>query len=154
MSAAFLVCAAAAAGGVQVRFIDPQHYTDARLDGYGATDERVLRTLERHLQELGGRCLDAGDTLDIQILDIDLAGQQEWWRRSGARNLRVMRDVTWPRIRLAYALRRADGEIIESRERLSDMNYLWSSAYVRTDSMELPYERAMLSSWFSQSFCR
>lgn len=43
---------------------------------------------------LGSRCLAADQTLDIRVLDIDLAGHHEWWHRN---DLRVMRDVTWSR---------------------------------------------------------
>jgi hypothetical protein len=154
LAAAFLMVSAPASGALQVQFLEPERYTDARLDNYYGTDEHVLRIVEQHLQGLASRCLSASEALHIQVLDIDLAGQQEWWNRSGTYNLRIMRETTWPRIKLVYTLRRGNGEFTEARERLSDMNYLWNSAYVRADSMPLPYERVMLTSWFERAFCR
>lgn len=141
------------AGEAHVRFVNPQDYTDASMDGVYRADQRVLGMVERHLQGLAGRCLPAGQTLDIQVFDIDLAGQYEWWRGAGYHDVRVMREITWPRIDLAYTLRKGDGKTVETREQVSDMQYLWSSGFVRTDSRPLPYERAMLDRWFEQRFC-
>jgi hypothetical protein len=147
--ACLTVCAPATAG-LQVDFIAPERYADAHLDGFGGTDRRVLGILEQHLQGWASRCLQPGDDLQVQILDIDLAGQQNW---AGVRHPRIMREVTWPRITLAYRLRRGDGKVSEARERVTDMNYLSHSAYLRSDSMPLPYERLMLGNWFERTFC-
>jgi Protein of unknown function (DUF3016) len=138
----YFATAAAAPGGVMVTFINPEHYTDAGR--HGRDTERNLRTLQSDLENLGARCLAVGETLDIQVLDVDLAGREEWWHRTGG-DLRVMRDITWPRLVLHYVQRDATGaELRQDHERVLDMNYLWRSAYVRFDSRPLPYERVML----------
>ena len=152
--AVVLMVSAPAAAEFQVQFVEPERYTDAHLNRYDGPDERVLRIVEQHLQRLASRCVDASDALHIQVLDIDLAGRQEWGRGSGAYNLRIMSEVTWPRIQVVYTLRRGMGEVIEVRQRISDMNYLWNSAYIRADSTPLPYERVMLTNWFERTFCR
>jgi hypothetical protein len=154
LATAFLTISLPAAAGLQVQFIEPERYTDAHLDRSYGTDERVLQIIERHLQGLAGRCLGPGDALQIRVLDIDLAGQQEWWNNAGSYNLRTMREGTWPRISLAYSLGRSNGENTEARERVSDMNYLGNSIHVRADGMPLPYERVMLTDWFERKFCR
>jgi hypothetical protein len=106
------------------------------------------------LQEWAGRCLRPADALQIRILDIDLAGTQDWGSPTGGHRPRIMREVTWPKITLFHNLRRGDGQVIQARERLTDMNYLSHSAYLRSDSMPLPYEHLMLGNWFEQTFCR
>lgn len=144
--------AAGPATRVQVEFVDPTHYTD--IGGYGPEARRNLAALERHLKTEGQRCLAAGDSLALRIVDVDLAGRPEWWHHAGY-DLRVMREITWPRIMLHYVLRNGDGSIAgEADARLSDMSYLQRSAYVRNDSAPLPYERAMLRDWFERQFCR
>ncbi len=147
----FLATAVAAPGGVTVSFVNPQHYTDA--GHYGRDTEDNLRVLQSHLENLGGHCLAVGETLDIQVLDVDLAGRQEWWHRASG-DLRVMRDITWPRLVLQYVQRdAAEAMLQQDRERALDMKYLWRSAYVRFDSRPLPYERVMLQDWFARRFC-
>lgn len=137
---------------VSVAFVQPERYTDVGL--YGADSERNLRALERHFKEQGERCLQPGESLELRVFDVDLAGRDEWWHR-GSYDLRVMRDITWPRVDLAYLWRDASGKILgEGREQVNDMSYLWRSAFVRNDTDYLPYEKAMLRDWFGQRFCR
>jgi hypothetical protein len=151
LAASSLAAAAPAVAGLQVEFVAPERYADAHLDHFQGTDPRVLQILEQHLQGWASRCLASTAELQIQVLDIDLAGRQDW---AGAQRPRVMRELTWPRISLAYRLRHSDGKVIEARQRVTDMNYLANSAYLRSDSMPLPYERLMLGNWFMQTFCQ
>jgi DUF3016 family protein len=138
-----------AAAEVTVHFVAPEHYTDA--GNYGRDTER---TLERHFTNLGGRCLAEGEKLELQVLDVDLAGRREW-RRGPGYDLRVMREITWPRLDLAYVWRDKAGEVLgQGKARVADQSYLWRSAYVRGDPDELPYEKAMLRDWFEGNFCR
>ncbi|QDF96798.1 hypothetical protein CJ010_09785 [Azoarcus sp. DD4] len=153
ISLLFLAPAPSAAAEVIVEFVDPQSYTDT--GGYGVDAERNLAALKRHLQTEGRRCVASDETLALRVLDVDLAGRQEWWHPHSGGDLRVMREITWPRLEVAYVRRNAAGASIqEGRERISDMSYLWRSAYVRNDTGPLPYERAMLKDWFERRFCR
>lgn len=149
-----LLPALPAAAGVAVEFVEPQRYTDAASHGYGS-ERDTLRALEGHFRTLGERCLKPGEQLDIRVLNVDLAGQREWWQRSTA-DIRVMRDVTWPRLDLDYVWRDGNGRVLgeAKNERLADMAYLWHSAYVRSSYEALPYEKLMLRDWFEQRFCR
>lgn len=148
--ATLLVAGTPALADVAVHFVEPQRYSDAGR--YGVEQERNLRALERHFATLGERCLRAGETLELRVLDVDLAGRHEWWHRS-AYDVRVMRDITWPRLELEYLWRDANGAVLgDRRERVVDMSYLWHGA-ARHDATPLPYERAMLRDWFERRFC-
>lgn len=146
-----LLVAPAAPAEVTVSFVEPQRYIDA--GSYGDDAERNLGALRRHLETQGERCLGAGERLELTVFDVDLAGRNEWWHR-GAYDLRVMREITWPRLDLAWVWRDAAGEVLgEGRERVADPTYLWRSSYVRNDTDALPYEKAMLREWFDRRFC-
>lgn len=137
---------------VTVRFVEPDRYTDT--GGYGYDTDRTLRVLGGHLERFAGRCLAEGESLEFRVLDVDLAGHNEWWHR-GAYELRVMRDITWPRIELSFVRRDSARNVVaEGREQVSDMSYLWRSAWVRNDTDALPYEKAMLREWTERRFCR
>jgi hypothetical protein len=143
---------AACAGGVSVTFVDPEHYADAAYGrAFAGELERgeVQRDIEAHLQRLGESGLRPGDTLRIDVLEIDLAGQFEPFRFRPGADVRVFRDVSWPRLRLRYTLTRGD-QVAESRdEQLADMNYLASfNRYAKSD--RLRYEKAMLDAWFEK----
>ena len=149
--AGMLAIAAPSAAGVSVSFIQPEKYVDAAYSrSYASEKDRaeVQRDIERHLQRLAGRSLPASDTLTIEVLDIDLAGWFEpfTFRRTGA-EVRVMRNVTWPRIKLRYALTRGDQLLASGEEQVIDQNYLMmSNRYFVGD--RLRYEKAMLDAWF------
>jgi hypothetical protein len=59
--------------GVQVRFINPERYTDAGSSGARSRDA-TLAEFRTHLQRLGERFPAPGQNLTIDVLNIDPAG--------------------------------------------------------------------------------
>ncbi|MNT11519.1 DUF3016 domain-containing protein [Cupriavidus necator] len=148
--------AAPPAGTLTLTFIHPETYTDAAYrSAYGSDKERaqVMNDIRRHFDELAARYLPPGYTLSIEVLDVDLAGHFEPWRFHGY-DLRVVRDVTWPRMKLRYELRGSDGAVIGSGEqRIADQAFNMSvNVYSPTD--RLRYEKAMMDRWFDQAVTR
>jgi hypothetical protein len=126
----------ATAGNVEVKFTEPEGFADA---GRNPIDrERNLQTLAEHLQAAGARLPD-GQTLKVEITDVDLAGNQDPFRFHDTRILRGRAD--WPRMSLRWTLQRPDGSSTQGEERLSDMNYLMWQAHVHRHDA-LPFEHA------------
>jgi hypothetical protein len=144
--------ASSAAASVEVIFVHPEHYTDASLHGSyrGRADEATLREIRTYLERLGDRYLTPDEHLTVEVLDIDLAGQYEPWRRY-ADDVRVLREVTWPRIKLRYSLAEHTTIAASAEETVSDLNYLANPA-ARYTGEQLPYEKAMLENWFRARF--
>ena len=144
--------AAASAAALSVVFVDPDRFTDAAYSHPHGTEQQraeVLRDIERHLRQLAERGLPAGDALRIEVLDIDLAGWFEPFRLRTGTDVRVLRDITWPRIKLHYTLARGDRVIASAEEQVVDLNYLVTvNRYGSSD--RLRYEKAMLDDWFSR----
>jgi hypothetical protein len=136
---------------VSVSFYDQEHYADASQNcEYGTPAQRpVLAEVQTYLGQLGSK-LAPDLALSIDILDMDLAGQCEWWRRD-ASTLRVMRDIYPPRITIRFRLTKNGQTISEGTDRLSDINYL-SNAGARSQQDPLRYEKAMLAHWFAGRF--
>ena len=141
--------AAATAGTVTVSFVGASGYADA-----GATPweiEANSTALARHLQGLGTRYLPAGQTLAVEILDVDLAGTTRPSRRAGA-DLRVVRGgADWPRIRLRYTLDAPGQPARGAEESLADMDYTHGLPSAR-GSEPLHYEKRLLDTWFKARF--
>jgi hypothetical protein len=134
---------------VAVEIATPERYTDI---GTGLDLQRNIATLQRHLKTQGAQCLRDGEKLELRVFNVDLAGRDEWWHRPG-QDLRVMRDVTWPRMDMSYVWRDAQGKVLlEGREWIVDMNYLLRTS-TRNDRDPLPYEKAMLHDWFDRTLC-
>ena len=136
-----------AAGSVKVNFIEPETYQDA---GQGARQiERTTQAIGAYLQGLGPQ-LPEGQTLTIEVTDIDLAGEVRP-RRLGP-DLRVLRGrADWPRINLRWTLVQ-DGRAVKSAEdHVADMNYLGNTLGLQRHQ-EFAFEQRMLGRWFSDNF--
>ncbi|MES1148544.1 MAG: DUF3016 domain-containing protein [Bradyrhizobium guangdongense] len=127
--------------GVKVRFVNPDRYTDAEASGGGRAG--MLAEFRSYLEALGSRYLAPGQTMSIDIVDIVLAGQVE--PRSRGTEVRVMRDVTPPRIRLRYTLSGKGGGTRSGEDVLSDISYQSGG---RSPIGQYAYEKALLSDWF------
>lgn len=139
-----------ATGALELRFVEPERYTDMGL--FGSDAERNRAELAA-MFEAFAQCLPAGQRLSLEVLDVDLAGENQPWRYGGE-GPRVMLDRHWPRVELRYVLRGRDQAVLaEGRERVQDVNYLARSRQASFESGSLPYERAMLAAWFGARFC-
>lgn len=137
------------AGPVEVSFIDADRYFDA---GNQRRDEqRNLDALAAHLQSLGRRYLPDGQSLKIEVLQVDLAGEVHPTRRGF--DLRITRGgADWPRISLRYTLQGEGGAVLrQGEETVSDMAYQMHAALDDT-SEPLRYEKRMLDDWFRARF--
>lgn len=140
------------AANVTVSLIHPETYTDAAWSGgYGARAEQpTLDEISRCLETLGARYLGPGQTLTIEVLNVDLAGQYEPWRRT-AYDVRIIRDIYPPRITVRYRLTESGRTVIEGADTVIDINYL-SNPAARPLGDPLRYEKAMLETWFKATF--
>ena len=144
---AALAFSAPALAQVNLRFVAPERYTDAgNRFGSGPPLRVTLAEMRRLFESLGARVLAPGQSLDIDVLDIDLAG----FDQPGASvpfGLRVVNDVTPPRFRLRYVLREGRRTVLSAEEAVSDLNFL--TRYARSSSGQtFHYERELLRDWF------
>lgn len=138
----------AQAGTVEVSFDRPERFADI---GPASDTTEVLQIIDRHLQALGQAGLPSGQTLKVNITDIDLAGEI----RPGAgrfADIRVLgRGADWPRISLQYTLSEGDRVLAQGSDNLADLAYLMRLAPYRPN-VRLPYEQRLLSEWFAERF--
>ena len=140
---------AQAGGRVDVVFVDQKHFTDAGWPD--AERGEVLGQLAAHIQALGARYLAEGQTLSVEVLDVDLAGQAKPWQSRGA-PVRILRGkADWPRMDLRYTLLEDGKPVSAGRESIADLAYLDRVGQARM-SVSLAYERRMLDDWFRGRF--
>jgi Protein of unknown function (DUF3016) len=142
--------AAHAAGTVQLSFVKPEGFADIHDRTYSR--ERNLKSLEQVITSAAKPYVADGQTLKIEILDVDLAGEV----RSGARawDVRVLRGgVDWPRITLRWSLDGAATSPRSGEAVVQDMAYLQRISPALADT-SLVYERRMLDEWFKQQFAK
>ena len=151
-----VVAGAASAATVSVTFVQPEAFTDAGHSRGRATQRELAelqQEMQQHLQRLADRKLAASDTLQVEVLDIDLAGDFETNRLTRFSDVRVVRDIASPRITLRYTAKLGDRVVSGPEEQLRDMNFLWShNRYSSGD--HLRYEKPMLDAWFEKRFAK
>lgn len=138
----------AAADAVHVTYVKPASFAD--LPTEPRERERVLRALSEHFVALGRR-LPAGQQMDIEVLDIDLAGRELPLRRA-AGEIRVLNGgADWPRLRLRYTLRAGADTVASGEGELADMSYQQGhNRYPAGDTLR--YEKQMVDDWFARQF--
>jgi len=145
-----LAFSAAAQAAVEVTYVSPDKFVDASPRGMrGAkADERLMVELREFLEKQAARHLKPGQDLKIEVLDVDLAGRVE----AGGYDIRIVREIDWPSIKLHYTLTQNGATLASGEERISDLNYLRNInvAYGGNDSLK--YEKAMLRDWLRKRF--
>ena len=133
-----------AAGTVEVSYVEPEKFSDI---GFGTVDrERVLGEMTSLLKALGAKLPD-GQTLKVEVLDVDLAGRLQPRRGDEIRVLNGRAD--WPRIKLRWTLSAGDRTLKSGEDDLADMAYLQTFGGLDR-SLSLPYEGRMLERWFAE----
>lgn len=141
-----------AMAAVEVTFTGAEKYSDTKVGPGPVVKQRnmVLRELGAHLKKLGDKGLPAGDTLRIEVLDINLAGRDQPWN-PGNPDQRLMDEVNWPSIKLRYVLVRGGQVVSQAEELVSDKDYL-NQSVMGGSADSLRYEKRMLSNWFRDRF--
>jgi len=150
LAAAAGFTAAQAAGVVDVSFVNPQQFADA---GRGSVEiEHNTKILAEHLQGLAKRLPD-GQTLKVEVLDVDLAGEVKPFFRHRD-DVRVLKGTAdWPRITLRYTLAAGGRTLASGEERVADLNYMQDLHGYRSQQA-LAHERRMLDRWFDELIAR
>lgn len=133
---------------VNVHYNDPQHFTEARrsfgVHAIGA--DAYLNPLKSYITRRAARILAPGQRLDIEVTDVDLAGEYEPWRGPGFNDVRIVKDTYPPRINLDFVLYGADGKVLrEGSRKLRDPAFLSGAA--ATDHDLLRYEKSLIDRW-------
>jgi Protein of unknown function (DUF3016) len=137
-----------AAGTVRVSFVDAEKFTDFR-DRNSTVDQNV-KALEKVIVDAAKPHVADGQTLKIDVLDVDLAGEP----RPGARawDVRVLRGrADWPRIKLRWSLESTGAGPRSGDAVVQDMGYL-DRMRPPSSYASLAYERRMLDDWFRREF--
>jgi hypothetical protein len=138
-----------AGGTVQVAFVQPEKFTDIGDAHRDSTNN--LRLLKRCLEEIGARHVADGQSLTIEVLDVDLAGEVRFSSRLHD-DVRVLKGrADWPRIALRVTLESPGQPVRRIEQTVSDMAYMQRvNRYADNDALR--YEKRMLDEWFIAQF--
>jgi len=141
-----LGAAGAMAAPAVVTYSQPEQFSDVPRSSWDR--ERILKLLTQHFDVLAAR-LPAGQTLTVEVLDVDLAGRTVPNAMSNP-DLRVLgTGADWPHMRLRFSVKEGDRVIKSGEDNISSMSYLDKiNRYVSGDTLR--YEKQMLDDWFKE----
>jgi hypothetical protein len=140
---------------VTVTYVAPEKFADVKdsLSGSDRDRDWVLDQLKTHFESMGQRYLAAGQTLEIQVTDVDLAGDFEPWHGIEFDHIRILKEIYPPRMNLEFRLLDAQGKVVsEGKRRLQDLGYLMSIGIPTSDTLR--YDKEMISDWMRLEFKR
>ena len=159
MAPALAVHAFTAAAGkprLEVVFLEPEKFTDVR-DSYMSSDvdrSGYLDQIRDYLVSQSRYCVPEGQKLFITITDVDMAGDFEPWHGPQWNDVRIVKDIYPPRIKLSFRLVDAEGNVLKQGDRdLRDLAFMMRISIVdRNDPVR--YEKALLDDWMRSEFPR
>ncbi len=139
------------AGEVKVTWQEPEKYTDIRPgnESKSGFQERMIKEFDQIFADLAKKLPDAYQW-DITVTDVDLAGDVRPFYRNTVGDIRIIKDLYWPRMTLTFDLKDEKGKSIASgTENIKDMNFLMRSG-LATGNSAFRYEEQMLRDWFAK----
>ncbi|BDM65461.1 hypothetical protein NFHSH190041_29130 [Shewanella sp. NFH-SH190041] len=138
-------------GDVNIIWQNPAKFSDIRSTTF--LQSKFQNYLFTELTDALGHVADhhfgKNMQLDLQVTNLDLAGDVQPTFGGTAEDIRVVSQLYPPKISFDYVLRR-DGKVVKSgSEKLNDMNFLFGIQPITSDPF--PYEREMLQNWFLQT---
>jgi len=150
LTASLVLSANTFAASSEVTWTDYKSYRDIHEGNSGRTQfrERIFKDFEKHFSQLAAT-LPEGQTLKIDVTDVDLAGDTHV---GGIDRMRIIKHMYSPRMNFSYQLVDIKGEVIQSDDVVvKDMNFM-SNTSLKYRNQSLGYEKKMLDDWFEKTF--
>lgn len=144
----FALPALAHAGESAIKWHDFKDYRDVRESNQGKASyhKHIASSIEGHVAKLAEQ-LPKDYKLSLEITDVDLAGDV---RYGGINEIRVVKPIYFPQLKLNYSLTNDKGEVISAASdvKLKDMGFMDKIKMGRDEPFN--YEKRLLTEWFGE----
>lgn len=144
---------AQATAEVKVAWQHPEKYTDIRpANGTKAAyQKQVISAFDKIWTDFASK-LPAGYRLEVTVKDLDLAGDVNPMFRMDHNDIRVIKEIYFPRMNFDYVLFDANKQqiAIGQDEKVKDMGFMMS-APSGFSHRQFAYEAEMLKKWFNRT---
>jgi len=137
---------------VEITWQDPKSYTDVRPSNESRKSfrNRVFKSLDEYFNKLA-EALPEGQTLEVTVTDLDLAGQVWPTMRAGAFDIRIIDTVYIPRMEFSYQLKEGDKVVKSADVKIKEMAFMNRISRARSND-PFRYEKDMIKRWFDDEF--
>lgn len=139
---------------IEVKYSEPDSYRDidSGNEPKSKFKERVFKQLTKQFVESGSD-VTFGHKMLIDVTNIDLAGDIDYFASPNHHAMRVVKPIYFPRISFKYRLEDDNGRVIrESEETLKDMGFMDRTISMRYERGGFKYEKRLIDNWFKSAF--
>ncbi|MDB6114870.1 MAG: hypothetical protein JWQ83_1183 [Lacunisphaera sp.] len=137
---------------ITVNYTSPDKFTDLRETSSGDASPYYMEQLTKHIKETAVLHLTAGQKLDVNFTDIDLAGDI---RPGSIHDIRVIKEIYIPRMELHFRLTDAHGAVVKEGDRhLTDLSFQVNISVGAERNDPLYYDKQLLTDWLNREFPR
>ncbi len=138
-----------------VSYDSPEKFTDFKSQSFTTDSDTayLCGAFAAHVEKLSKQYLPPNTRLEVRFKDIDLAGDFEPQRGPRASDIRFLRDVYPPRMKLEFRLLGLDGAVLAKGERSLTQPYYTSTNFFLNDD-QLRYDKQLLTDWMRREFVK
>lgn len=138
-------------GVVKVEWQEPKKFRDIKTtnERQSRFEARLFETLTKNIDKEAEKVLKPNQTLEMQVSNLDLAGDMRPTFGATTSDLRIVKDMYPPRMTFTYQVLEDGQVIIAGDEKLTDMNFM--SHVKRVNSKPFEYETQMLKRWLNRT---
>jgi hypothetical protein len=139
------------AQSLSLKWIEPENYRDAVSSEHGGpkNTEAVLAELGAFFERQARSVLAEGQVLEMEVTELDLAGEYESWRGPRFQGVRVVKSLYPARVEFRYRLLGSDaGVLAEGSESLRDpLGPDGGASGVLGRTENYPYVKQLVRDW-------
>ncbi|WP_418358944.1 DUF3016 domain-containing protein [Shewanella basaltis] len=137
-------------GVVKVEWQNPKDYRDIKTstERQSRFEARLFETLTKNINKQAEKSLKPGQTLFLQVTDLDLAGDMRPTFGATPGDLRVVKDLYPPRATFSYTINEGDKVVLSGEEKITDMSFMYNSQ--RLNDRPFQYETTLFTDWLKK----
>lgn len=136
---------------VQIKWNNPQDYRDIRAaqESQSRYQQRLFKSLESYFQKHMVKLLDSGQSLEVIVHDVDLAGDVTPMMSMAHGDIRVVRTLYPPSMDIEFKLHDQQGKLLaQKRETIRDLGFMHTFVSRHRDDA-LAYDKALIQDWIT-----
>ena len=139
------------AGVVKIEWQSPKDFRDIKTstERQSRFETRLFNTLTKNINKQAEKSLKPGQTLHMQVTNLDLAGDMRPTFGATPGDLRIVKDLYPPRATFSYTVNEGDKVILAGDEKITDMSFMYNSH--RLNDRPFQYETTLFNDWLKKS---
>ncbi|GGQ32478.1 DUF3016 domain-containing protein [Shewanella litoralis] len=138
-------------GVVKIEWQNPKEFRDIKTSTelQSRFEKRLFETLTKNINKQAEKSLKPGQTLHMQVTNLDLAGDMRPTFGATPGDLRIVKDLYPPRATFSFTVNEGDKVIISGDEKITDMSFMYNSH--RFNDRPFQYETTLFTDWLQKS---